>query len=181
MEVSDPGTSVIQVTATDKDEGNNSAITYTLRDTPETHSSWFQIDPRSGLITTKAHVDCETDPMPKLTVIATDNGFPPLSSSTTVLVTIHDVNDNEPIFDQSFYNVSVAENETKGKCILKVSKVNLLVRGSQTIVRITVHQLIDSRLGVLIVNINGRLLNGRVYKDGFSWNLRWISHGHSFM
>lgn len=65
-------------------------------------------------------MDCETDPMPKLTVIATDNGFPPLSSSATVLVTIHDVNDNEPIFDQSFYNVSVAENETKGKCILKV-------------------------------------------------------------
>lgn len=38
-----------------------------------------------------------------------------------MLVTIHDVNDNEPIFDQSFYNVSVAENEAKGRCILKVS------------------------------------------------------------
>jgi protocadherin-16/23 len=39
------------------------------------------------------------------------------------LVTIHDVNDNEPIFDQSFYNVSVAENEPKGRCILKVSEL----------------------------------------------------------
>lgn len=38
-----------------------------------------------------------------------------------MLVTIHDVNDNEPIFDQSFYNVSVAENEAKGRCVLKVS------------------------------------------------------------
>lgn len=146
MEVSDPGTSVIQVTATDKDEGNNSAITYTLRDTPETHSTWFQIDPRSGLITTRAHVDCETDPMPKLTVIATDNGFPPLSSSAIVLVTIHDVNDNEPIFDQSFYNVSVAENETKGKCILKVRNKTIWlklrwirenVKDQQTIVGVT--------------------------------------------
>lgn len=36
-------------------------------------------------------------------------------------MTIHDVNDNEPIFDQSFYNVSVAENESKGRCVLKVS------------------------------------------------------------
>ncbi|XP_031340901.1 protein dachsous-like [Photinus pyralis] len=120
MEVSDPGTSVIQVFATDKDEGNNSAITYFLSDTPDTHSAWFHIDSRSGLITTKAHVDCETDPVPRLTVIATDNGFPPLSSSTTVFVTIHDVNDNEPIFDQSFYNVTVAENEVEGRCILKV-------------------------------------------------------------
>ncbi|XP_056645229.1 protein dachsous-like [Diorhabda sublineata] len=120
MEVSDPGTSVLQVIAVDKDEGNNSAISYSLLDTPDTHSGWFRIDARSGLVTTRTHVDCETDPVPKLIVVATDNGFPPLSSSATVLVTIHDVNDNEPIFDQSFYNVSVAENEPKGRCILKV-------------------------------------------------------------
>lgn len=120
MEVSDPGTSVIQIMASDKDEGNNSVITYSLADTPETHSSWFQIDSRSGLVTTRAHVDCETDSMPRLTVVATDNGVPALSSFATVLVTIHDVNDNEPIFDQSFYNVSVAENETMTKCVLKV-------------------------------------------------------------
>lgn len=132
MEVSDPGTSVIQVLATDKDEGNNSAITYSLAETPETHSSWFQVDPRSGLITTRAHVDCETDPMPRLVVVATDNGFPPLSSSATVLVTIHDVNDNEPIFDQSFYNVSVAENEVKGRCILKVGSFLISFIGNFT-------------------------------------------------
>lgn len=120
MEVSDPGTSVIQVQATDKDEGNNSAISYALLETPETHSSWFKIDPRSGLVTTRVNVDCETDPVPQLTVIATDSGYPPLSSTATVLVTIHDHNDNEPVFDQSFYNVSVAENEALGRCILKV-------------------------------------------------------------
>lgn len=129
MEVSDPGTSVIQISATDKDEGNNSAIVYSLLDSPDTHSNWFQVDPKSGLVTTKAHVDCETDPVPQLTVVATDSGFPPLSSSVKVFVTIHDVNDNEPIFDQSFYNVSVAENEAVGRCILKVSfTMNCLIR-----------------------------------------------------
>lgn len=121
MEVSDPGTSVIRVVAHDIDEGNNSVITYSLVDTPDTHSSWFRIDSNSGLVTTRAHVDCETNPEPQLTVVATDSGFPPLSSSAKVFVTIHDVNDNEPIFDQSFYNVSVAENEPVGRCILKVS------------------------------------------------------------
>ncbi|KAL3266865.1 hypothetical protein HHI36_011017, partial [Cryptolaemus montrouzieri] len=119
MEVSDPGTSVIQVLANDKDEGNNSEVFYSLKDSPDTHSSWFQIDSRSGLITTRVNVDCETDPVPQLTVVATDNGFPPLSSTAQVSVTIHDVNDNEPIFDQSFYNVSVAENEAIGRCIFK--------------------------------------------------------------
>lgn len=121
MEVADPGTSVIQVVAIDRDEGNNSDVIYTLQDTPSTHSQWFQIDAHSGLITTRAHIDCETEPVPQLTINARDRGTPPLSSFTTVLVTIHDVNDNEPIFDQSFYNVSVTENEAKGRCILKVS------------------------------------------------------------
>jgi protocadherin-16/23 len=124
MEVADPGTSVVQVVAIDQDEGNNSAIIYSLIDTPNTHSQWFQIDPHSGLITTRSHIDCETEPVPKLTIMAKDNGHPQLSSTATVLVTVHDVNDNEPIFDQSFYNVSVAENEAKGRCILKVSTIN---------------------------------------------------------
>lgn len=125
MEVADPGTSVIQVVAVDRDEGNNSAIIYSLLDTPDTHSQWFQIDQHTGLVTTRAHIDCETEPVPQLTVIAKDSGFPTLSSSATIFVTIYDVNDNLPLFDQSFYNVSVQENEVKGRCILKVS--NLII------------------------------------------------------
>lgn len=127
MEVSDPGTSVIQVVAIDSDEGNNSAVTYALVDTPDTHSQWFQIDPHTGLITTKSRIDCETEPVPQLTVMARDNGVPPLSSTATVLVTIHDINDNEPIFDQSFYNATIAENDPKGRCILKVSLFNIFL------------------------------------------------------
>lgn len=72
MEVADPGTSVIQVVAIDRDEGNNSAIIYSLLDTPNTHSQWFQIDAHSGLITTRAHIDCETEPVPQLTIMASD-------------------------------------------------------------------------------------------------------------
>jgi len=131
LEVADPGTSVIQLSAVDMDEGINSAVTYSIVQTPDTHSSWFEIDSKTGLITTKAPVDCETEPMPQLTVIATDNGRPPLSATATVSVTIHDVNDNEPIFDQSFYNVSVAEGEPVGHCILKVRQRFFCLRPSQ--------------------------------------------------
>lgn len=122
MEISEPGTSVLKVVATDRDEGNNSMIQYFLAETPETHSQWFQIDQATGLISTRTQIDCETEPVPQLTVIARDNGQPPMSSTAKVLVTIHDVNDNEPIFDQSFYNATVPENETSGRCILKVSR-----------------------------------------------------------
>lgn len=121
MEISEPGTSVLQVYAYDRDEGNNSAIIYSLMDTPETHSDWFQIKPNNGLITTRTYIDCETEPVPQIIVIAYDNGHPPLSSTATVLVTIHDVNDNEPIFDHSFYNITVVENEPLRRCFVKVS------------------------------------------------------------
>lgn len=121
LEVADPGTSVLQLSAIDRDAGNNSVILYSIAHAPDTHSHWFRVDPNTGLITTNKHIDCETDPVPRITVVATDNGVPTLSSSTTVVVTIRDVNDNEPIFDQSFYNVSIPENVATGSCILKVS------------------------------------------------------------
>jgi len=117
------GSPVVQVVATDRDEGGNADVRYSLLDGPESLSSrdWFDIDPKSGLITLKSRVDCESDPEPHLTVIASDNGVPSLSSSATVIVEVLDVNNNEPIFDQSFYNRSISEAEAVGSCILQVS------------------------------------------------------------
>ncbi|EFN78561.1 Protein dachsous, partial [Harpegnathos saltator] len=114
LEASEPGVSVLKVTATDLDEGANSAVRYSLLNT-----SWFAIDEKTGLITTVTHVDCEADPAPVLVVVATDSGRPPLSSSATVCVTIHDLNDNEPIFERPLYNATVPENLPVGRCFLK--------------------------------------------------------------
>lgn len=127
VEIAEPGTSVFQVTASDKDEGVNSEIKYSIIETANNRPSWFEIDSKSGLITTKTHVDCDTEPMPKLIVVASDNGHPSLSSTATVLVTIHDVNDNEPIFTQTFYNVTIPEDKAKGSCVLKVRECIICV------------------------------------------------------
>ncbi|XP_053980884.1 protein dachsous-like [Hylaeus volcanicus] len=116
LEASEPGTSVLKVTAVDLDEGANSAIKYSLL-----NSTWFTIDETSGLITTRTHVDCEADPAPILVVIATDRGQPPLNSSAIVRVTVHDLNDNEPIFEKPLYNATVSEAMPVGSCFLKVS------------------------------------------------------------
>lgn len=123
LEASEPGTSVLQVTATDLDEGANSAVRYSLLNT----TSWFAIDEITGLISTVTHVECEVDPAPILVVIATDSGRPPLSSSATVRVTVHDYNDNEPIFEKPLYNATVPEDMPVGRCFLKVgdrAKIN---------------------------------------------------------
>lgn len=115
------GALVTQLTATDLDEGNNSVVSYKIIPTPQTYSQWFEIDTRTGVITTRTRVDCETYSQPQLLVQATDSGKPPLSSNVTVIITIRDVNDNNPVFDQSFYNVSVRENTAVDTCILTVS------------------------------------------------------------
>lgn len=120
QEVLPSGSSVLQVTAEDDDQGENSRIHYDMLDTPATHSDWFQIDKASGLITTRTRLDCETSVQPELVVVASDTGVPPKSVTATVTVVILDVNDNQPVFDQSFYNVSVDENTALGTCILTV-------------------------------------------------------------
>ncbi|XP_076174537.1 dachsous cadherin-related 1 [Ptiloglossa arizonensis] len=142
LEASEPGTPVLKVSAADFDEGANSAIKYSLF-----NSTWFTIDEASGLITTMTHVDCEADPAPILVVIATDCGRPPLSSTATVRVTVHDLNDNEPIFEKPLYNATVPEDMPVGRCFLKVQAtdpdcgVNAMVNYTLAAGRVETEQL----------------------------------------
>ncbi|XP_053934824.1 protocadherin-16 isoform X2 [Cuculus canorus] len=120
-EVVYPGSFVLQVTARDKDQGPNGEVRYSILHGRDAHSSWFAIDPTTGIITTAAPLDYEKDPQPQLTVLATDRGTPALSSSAVVRVALQDVNDNEPVFRSNFYNVSLKENTPVGTCFLQVT------------------------------------------------------------
>ncbi|XP_053297977.1 protocadherin-16 [Pleuronectes platessa] len=120
-EVVYPGSFVLQVTARDKDQGPNGDIKYSLLKGKTSHSDWFSIDPVTGIITTAAALDFESEPAPSVTVIATDNGRPPLSSTAKVDIVLQDVNDNPPVFSSSIYNASIKENTPAGTCFLEVS------------------------------------------------------------
>lgn len=52
-----------------------------------------------------------------LPVIAQDRGQPPLSTETVVTITITDVNDNAPQFEQSSYDLWIAENSPPGTVV----------------------------------------------------------------
>ncbi|XP_055959036.1 protein dachsous isoform X2 [Patella vulgata] len=119
-EVANPGTSVFQVTAQDPDDGNNAKITYRILEHRSTQYEWFQIDNMTGLITTKMNIDCEVNPHPSLVILALDGGNPPQSSSATVEVSVNDVNDNQPQFENSFYSAVVPENKAVGSCVLTI-------------------------------------------------------------
>lgn len=54
-------------------------------------------------------------------VIAEDGGSPPRQGSLLVTVTILDINDNSPVFDQQSYNITVREDIAKDSTVLRLS------------------------------------------------------------
>lgn len=98
------GTTVLVVSATDSDVGQNAQITYSLgSDGGEQDAAEFTINSQTGAITTTRALDREKLSGYVLTVTARDGGVPPLSDTTEVEISVTDVNDNAPIFDASQY------------------------------------------------------------------------------
>ena len=76
--------------ATDADEGTNGQVKFSLQGTDNGN---FSID-SSGFIHTATPLDYEITNGYILNVTAEDGGFPPLSSSAQVNITVINVNDN---------------------------------------------------------------------------------------
>ncbi|CAL8269031.1 unnamed protein product [Boreogadus saida] len=111
------GSSVLQITASDLDDGVNADVRYFLDDgTP------FQIDPKAGTIVIKEPLDFESKREYSLTVHAVDNGVPSLSGRTEATVKLQDVNDNDPVVKFRYFPTtskfaSVDENAQIGTVV----------------------------------------------------------------
>ncbi|VDI58231.1 Hypothetical predicted protein, partial [Mytilus galloprovincialis] len=116
-EDSDVGTNVGLINATDADEGKNAKITYDLVN----DGGYFRIDQITGNILVSRQLDREAVEIHHMTVYARDNGDNIRSSSTIVTVTVNDVNDNAPVFDQNQVTVSFKENRSCANSIMKIA------------------------------------------------------------
>uniref|UniRef100_H3A003 Cadherin domain-containing protein n=1 Tax=Latimeria chalumnae TaxID=7897 RepID=H3A003_LATCH len=114
------GTSVMQMVATDDDEGYNGLLTYTLRG----GDGKMEIDSVSGLITLTKELDRETQSSYNLTVNVSDQGQPPHSVELNFPVFVDDINDNYPVFTKTAYEIKVPENEVLEN-VLAVSATDL--------------------------------------------------------
>lgn len=98
------GQLIRQVTAVDRDVGQNAEIHYFLKE----DQKHFQISP-SGEISLKKKLEKEslnTDFF--IVVVARDNGEPALSAEAEVPVTV--VNKAMPVFEKAFYTIEIPEN-----------------------------------------------------------------------
>ncbi|XP_059608235.1 fat-like cadherin-related tumor suppressor homolog, partial [Phlebotomus argentipes] len=124
-ENSEKGSTILKVTATDRDSGSNGDVRYYLASDNTEAANTFGIDPYTGWIATLAELDKEVRGEFKFRVIATDNGNVKLNDSTLVVIKLKDYNDNPPIFTQDHYNSSVSEDALPGTVVLQLSVTDL--------------------------------------------------------
>uniref|UniRef100_A0A3Q3C3F2 Cadherin-12 n=1 Tax=Haplochromis burtoni TaxID=8153 RepID=A0A3Q3C3F2_HAPBU len=116
------GTTVAQVTATDADDpmfGNNAKLIYSILQ----GEPYFSVEPKTGIIVTSwQNMDREAREQYQVVVQVKDmlglsGGY---SSSTTVTVSLTDVNDNGPTFQQHLYTFAVPENAAIGTTVGRI-------------------------------------------------------------
>jgi cadherin EGF LAG seven-pass G-type receptor 1 len=123
------GTTVLVVSATDSDVGQNAQITYGLGSDTEVaearEPTEFSINPQTGAITTTRPLDRELVSGYLLTVTAKDGGVPPLSDTTEVEISVTDVNDNAPTFDAVQYQGTAREDVLIGTSVIKITATDI--------------------------------------------------------
>ncbi|KAK0049023.1 neural-cadherin [Biomphalaria pfeifferi] len=122
------GNSVLRVTASDRDSGQNGVITFS------TNSAYFSVETLRnnsyyvGTIKVKSPLDFDQPPGPvyNFNVTATDNGTEPKTTTVPVIVSVTNVNDNPPLIDNGTSTFRLMESSSIGDVvgIIKASDVD---------------------------------------------------------
>uniref|UniRef100_A0A671PI47 Protocadherin 2 alpha b 11 n=1 Tax=Sinocyclocheilus anshuiensis TaxID=1608454 RepID=A0A671PI47_9TELE len=115
-------TTVALITISDKDSGKNgNTHGYVVGDVPfklqSSYKNYYSLVVDGPL--NREHVDRYN-----VTIMASDEGTPPLSATRVFTVYVSDVNDNPPRFPNPVINIFVKENGPKGQIIYTISAVD---------------------------------------------------------
>ncbi|XP_076150366.1 protocadherin-7 [Alosa pseudoharengus] len=128
-------TPVALVQVSDRDQGENGAVTctvvgdvpFTLKPAGETAlaplpaaDEAFDRNRKKYFLHTSALLDYETTREYSVTIVAVDSGSPSLSSNSSLMVRVVDVNDHAPTFAQNLIEVHFAENNAPGERVVTV-------------------------------------------------------------
>ncbi|XP_071382559.1 protocadherin beta-15-like [Centroberyx affinis] len=114
-----PSTEVGIINVQDRDSENNRQVRCSIQQNVP-----FKLVPSIknyySLVTT-GQLDRELVSDYNITITATDEGSPPLSSSKSVQLSVGDVNDNPPVFEEQSYSTYVTENNKPGSTLCSVT------------------------------------------------------------
>ncbi|TWW53348.1 Protocadherin gamma-A10 [Takifugu flavidus] len=114
-----PGSEVGIINVQDRDSENNRQVRCSIQQNVP-----FKLVPSIknyySLVTT-GQLDRELVSDYNITISATDEGSPPLSSSKTLHLSVADINDNPPVFEEESYSAYVSENNRAGSTLCSVS------------------------------------------------------------
>nr|XP_058141821.1 protocadherin alpha-12 isoform X19 [Dasypus novemcinctus] len=115
-------TRVIQLNASDLDEGPNREISYGIRMIlPESEKCTFSINPETGEIRIYGMLDFEENNSYEIQVNAIDKGIPSMAGHSTVLVEVLDVNDNVPEVTITSLSLPIKEDAQPSTVIALIS------------------------------------------------------------
>ena len=104
--------------ATDADSGPDGRVTYNLK---QNSNDLFFVDRQSGAVwLLNGGLDYEISREHYLVIEAEDHGRPKLKTTMKLIVHVHDINDNAPVFDKPSYTVSMSESVTVGSSIATI-------------------------------------------------------------
>ncbi|XP_064829731.1 protocadherin alpha-3-like [Oncorhynchus masou masou] len=116
------GTTVIQVNATDLDEGSNGEVVYSFGSDVEGEVlECFHLDPITGEIIVTGLIDFEENNKYEIDIQASDKGAATLTTDKTVIIKIVDVNDNAPEIEVTSFSNSISEDSRPGTTVALIS------------------------------------------------------------
>ncbi|XP_077122303.1 protocadherin gamma-B1-like isoform X31 [Ranitomeya variabilis] len=116
-EDSAPGTMIALIEIHDQDSGDNADVDCQIHE--DIPFNLLSSDTYYRLVLSAA-IDREKTSSYNISIIATDRGSPPLSSTRVLTLDVSDVNDNPPIFSKSTYVAYVSENNLPGASIFSI-------------------------------------------------------------
>ncbi|XP_027133935.1 protocadherin alpha-8 isoform X28 [Larimichthys crocea] len=116
------GTTVIQVNATDLDDGTNGEVVYSFSNSMNQNIlNLFDIHQLTGEIIVKGSIDYEEKDRYEIEIQASDKGSAPLTTEKSVIIKIVDVNDNAPEIESTSFLSAIPEDSRPGTTVALIS------------------------------------------------------------
>ncbi|XP_027133906.1 protocadherin alpha-7 isoform X16 [Larimichthys crocea] len=116
------GTTVIQVIATDLDDGSNGEVVYSYgNDVDAQATTRFDLNSETGVITVAGTIDFEECNRYELDIRAFDKAAASLATDKSVIIHVVDVNDNAPEIEVTSFSHALPEDSKPGTTVALIS------------------------------------------------------------